>query len=128
MSHSHKRHHYVTDGSKGKKRGGRPMKNYANKTVRHKEDIPIRQRGAYKKYFPSWDICDYKNLWTIEDAIKDWREEETQYPQIKKYWVYNPVSKTATIRWNEELGGPLHKHYKTLENFLNQVKKDSYRK
>jgi hypothetical protein len=45
-------------------------KRYANKKVRHTEDI--RSGGAYKKLFCSYDICDYKFLYfIINEAIED---------------------------------------------------------
>jgi hypothetical protein len=45
------------------------IKNYANRRLRHIEDIPDGK--AFKKYLEFWDICDYKGLWS-QDMESFW--------------------------------------------------------
>ena len=49
-----------TQGYGGK--GRKSSKRAANKRVKHisEEDTPIRAKGAYKRKYNSWDICDWK--------------------------------------------------------------------
>jgi hypothetical protein len=138
MSRSYKKP-YITDGSKGRKRSGRSMKDFANKTIRHSEDIPTRERGAYKKLFCSYEICDYKWHYTVDQATEAWFREEQEYPKQEKYYVLdkdehgkcvvdeNDVVQTHAV-WRTIEEGYLHKKYKTLQNYLNSIKKDYYRK
>ena len=53
-----------------KQQNSKGMKRFANKRVRHDLDIPSGK--AYKKKFCSYDICDYKWIWTKADAIREW--------------------------------------------------------
>lgn len=67
MSRSYKKHNRVKDPvNKG-------MKKYANKKVRHTENIPNGK--VYKKVFCSWDISDW--IW-----IRD------QFETLEKYLIY----------------------------------------
>lgn len=73
MSRSYKKH-----GEMVKQQNTRGMKKCANRHVRrHIDELP--QKGkAYKKLFSSWEICDYKWIWTKRDAIREWYE--AHYP------------------------------------------------
>lgn len=69
MSRSYKKH-----GEMVKQQNTRGMKKCANRHVRrHIDELPHKGK-AYKKLFQSWDICDYKYIWTKGDAIKEWYE------------------------------------------------------
>ena len=65
MSRSYRKP-WVTDGYKGSSRR-QWAKRYANKKVRHAEDVPNGK--AYRKFYESWNICDYKWLCTFEPYV-----------------------------------------------------------
>lgn len=131
MSRSYKRP-FITDGSRGS-RSGRSMKSFANKKVRHTEDLPTRQRGAYKKCFCSYDICDYKWEYTLDKAIEDWYKEES-LPEFYTKTYHTTYLNPDTDEYEEKITTysgclrPLHKKFKNLETFLTTIKKDYYRK
>lgn len=138
MSRSYKKP-ILTDGSRGRKGHGRSMKSYASRKIRNVDDLPTRERGAYKKFFQQYDICDYKYKYSIDDATEDWEEEERTYPRIEKYYVLDrdeygkPIYKdkhcfSTHIEYRTVEQGYLHKKYKTLENYLNYIIKTYYRK
>ena len=89
MSRSFKKHPWVTDHHV---KSSKESKKFANKAVRNKEDLPNGK--AYKKVYESWDICDYKYIWTWKEAKKQWEEEPpTSYikrchPTLKSYYRY----------------------------------------
>ena len=81
MSRSYKKYPWVTDHKAGTTKN---TKKLANKTVRHRKNLPSGK--AYRKVFESWDICDYKYMWT-------WEEEDNlylkrRYPTLKSYYRY----------------------------------------
>ena len=138
MSRSYKKP-ILTDGSRGRKGHGRSMKSYASRKIRNVDDLPTRERGAYKKFFCSLDICDYKWKYSIDDAIKDWKEEEATYPRVEKRYVLDrdkdgkPIYKdeycfSTHVEYRIIKQGRLHRRYKTLENYLNYIIKTYYRK
>lgn len=47
------------------------MKRYANKTVR--KDWRVSNGRNFKKFFGSWDICDYKFVYYDDDGYFDYR-------------------------------------------------------
>lgn len=53
------------------------MKKLANKRIRQDKNFDI-SGSAYKKRFESWDICDYRWIWTKEEAIQEWYAEELE--------------------------------------------------
>jgi hypothetical protein len=65
---------WITDGYKGSKRK-QFFKNYANKVVRKSRDIPNGK--AYKKFFCSYDICDYK--WYVDLNDEFYKKEFWKY-------------------------------------------------
>ncbi len=86
MSRSFRKHPCVKDPA------GKYMKRYANKKVRHTKDIP--SGGAYKKVFESWEISDYCWLWTRQEAIDEWENEDltsylkTRFKSLEEYLSY----------------------------------------
>ena len=86
MSRSYKKHPYSKD------RPSKGMKKFANKKVRHTKDIPNGK--AYKKVFESWDICDWRWIWTRADAIRTWERAKEDswikkhYETLEKYLIY----------------------------------------
>ena len=77
-------------------------KRMASKAVRAKlknNNYDFPSKGTdYKKLYCSWNICDYRSIWSRQDAIDSWYEEESG--------CY------AGCAWR-------HEEYKTLENWLN---------
>ena len=71
MSRSFKKHAWTKDPN------NKFMKRYANKIVRRAKDVP--SGGAYKKLFCSYDISDFKWLWTRQGAIREYKEDV--YPE-----------------------------------------------
>ena len=61
MSRSFKKGYWVKDPN------NKYMKRFANKKVRNSKDVPSGK--AYKEVFSSYDISDYKWMWTKKDAI-----------------------------------------------------------
>lgn len=71
MSRSYRRP-WCTDGYKGSKRR-QYCKNYANRVIRRlDEDEEIPNGKAYRKYYDSWDICDYRWHWDSKPYIRMW--------------------------------------------------------
>lgn len=68
MSRSYRKPWY-TDGYKGSLKK-RYFKRYANKIIRKTDDIP--EGKAYRKYFDSWNICDYRFLYNPYPRIVGW--------------------------------------------------------
>ena len=67
MSRSYKKHPWVTDHHV---KTSSEDKKFANKKVRHQEDLP--NRGAFKKVSNSYDICDFKWIKTRAEAIQEY--------------------------------------------------------
>jgi hypothetical protein len=61
-----RRESWITDGYKGSKRK-QFFKNYANRVVRKSKNVPNGK--AYKRFFYSYDICDYKWYADIKDEL-----------------------------------------------------------
>lgn len=88
MSRSYKKFPCVTDS---RTPGTKHSKRFANKKVRHTKNIP--SGGAYKQIYESWDIRDYKWIWTWQEAKEDWEEKENSYlrkhyPTLQSYYRY----------------------------------------
>jgi len=49
----------------------RYAKNLANRYIRRTKDIP--NGNAYRKYYDSWDICDYRFRWDPYPHIRCWK-------------------------------------------------------
>lgn len=80
MSRSFKKNWIVTDnyGSSYKKFA----KRQANKRIRKSESVPDGK--AYRKFFESWDICDYKIHYSQNFFYNE--VEDSEYsPEIWKY-------------------------------------------
>lgn len=65
------------------------VKRYANKKVRHTLNIP--NGGSYKKCFESWDISDWRWIWTKDQAVKDWEQDNSwvckeSLEEYLQYW------------------------------------------
>ena len=103
MSRSYKKHPYITDHTA---RSTKIKKRFANKTIRQDKDFDING-SAYKKRYCSYDICDYRQFWTKEEAIEDWYAEESD--------GYDHYA------WR-------HEEFKTLENWLSYWEKCVKRK
>ena len=67
MSRSYKKNVWYTDSGAYK----RFQKKRANKRVRKSEEIS--NGNAYKKYFNSWDICDWKFPWSESFSGPLWK-------------------------------------------------------
>lgn len=81
MSRSYKKH-----GNIVKQQNTKGMKRCANQYVRrHADELP-RKGKAYKKLFESWDICDYKWIWTKQDAINEWYEANSPSSRYRYRW------------------------------------------
>jgi len=79
MSRSVKKHPVCTDGRPGTTKRS---KRCANKRVRNVdfEELPTKGKG-YRKVFETYDIHDWINRWTKEEAIKDWEKAKE-----RRYW------------------------------------------
>lgn len=91
-----------------KQQNTKGMKQYANRKVRRcykNDDLPMKGK-SYKKLFQSWDICDWKWIWTKQEAIEEWNR-----PDGNKYY-----------------SSYLHRRYGTLEEYLKYWEKCTKRK
>ena len=78
MSRSYKKH-----GEMVKQQNTRGQKKFANRRVRRHMDALPPKGKSYKKLFSSWEICDYKWIWTKEDAIREWNEAHSTPSEYK---------------------------------------------
>lgn len=87
MSRSFKKGNWVKDPN------NKYMKRFANKKVRNSKDVPSGK--AYKKVFSSYDISDYKWMWTKKDAIYEYynglhsqylKDRFATLEEYLKYW------------------------------------------
>ena len=78
MSRSYKRNYRTKDHNKG-------QKELANRKIRRTNKLHPFKGGDYKKFYPTWDICDYNWLWTKEEAIDIWYEEESEHYEGKAW-------------------------------------------
>lgn len=102
MSRSYKKHPISKDGNRSSKKD----KQIANRKIRrnYKNDLPTRGKG-FRKFSDSYDINDYIEYWSKEEAIQDWNNE---------------------IKEAETRGIPLekwgwHSRYASLEEFLDKA-------
>ena len=94
MSRSYKKNPVYTD----RPNGAKYWKRCANKKVRRYKDN-LDDGKMYRRIYNSWDIHDYINRWTKEEAIDYWYKVQTE----------------AGYRWYD-----ITKDYPTLENFLDK--------
>lgn len=96
MSRSYKKHPFITDHTRNSTKS---KKRFANKTFRNKikynEEIAIQPQ--FKKYFCSYDICDYRWRWTKQEAYLDYV--------------------------NGKLSTYIYEHYPTVNDWLNYWRK-----
>lgn len=63
----------------------RYAKRLANHIVRHSNsEFPLKG-NAYKRCYPSWNICEHTGRWTLEDALKTYRDP-IKGKRFRKYW------------------------------------------
>lgn len=80
----------------------RYAKRLANHAVRHSNlEFPLKG-NAYKRCYPSWNISDYAGRWTLEDALRTYRDpiEGKRFRQrwkteddFIKYWKKEAIGK-----------------------------------
>ena len=87
MSRSYRKHPVSTDHESAKS-----SKKYANRRVRNLDiDTPSLNRASYKKLYEQYDIHDWKNRWTWEEALKWYhqnKEQYKEYPTEKEFYRY----------------------------------------
>lgn len=86
MSRSTKKNPIYTDGRNGRK----ISKRFANKTVRQYKG-EIAKGKSYKKLYNSYDIHDFTNRYSWEEAILDYYNNEygylqTRFPSLSAYY------------------------------------------
>lgn len=91
MSRSKKRNYYAKD------KNNKYMKKLSNSKVRKSDIDYLPPKGkSYKKLMCSWDICDYKSRWTLEEAITYYNKKVSEndewflehYPTLEDYLKY----------------------------------------
>lgn len=86
MSRSYKKSPWYTDGGAG---GPKSSKREANKKIRHLDFDELPMKGkTFKKYYCSYDIHDYKSLWTYNEAVKDWESKECYHDRYDSFDEY----------------------------------------
>lgn len=63
----------------------RYAKRLANHAVRHSKAEFSMKGNAYKRCFPSWNICECTGRWTLEDALKTYHDP-VEGKRFRKYW------------------------------------------
>ena len=95
MSRSYKKNPWVTDHHR---KSTKISKKFANKYFRNqiKSDKHMSNKPNHKKYYCSWDICDFRWMWTEKEAREDYENGKLsryiykQYPTIEdwlNYWA-----------------------------------------
>lgn len=104
MSRSYKKNPVSKDCSMGRRKSGKTsMKAIANRKIRRKpiEELPMREKGAYRKACESWDISDWSFRQTKEEAIKQYEKYQkeaeggpryaikmiTEFPTLEDYLI-----------------------------------------
>jgi len=79
MSRSFRKNPIIKDSSKW-------AKQHANKVVRRTQDVSGGKN--YKKVFESWDICDWRIRYTLEECTKrnDSKPKDIVDWYVKYYW------------------------------------------
>lgn len=80
MSRSYKKHAGVKDPA------NKEMKKFANKKVRHSNDVPNGK--SYKKMFESYNISDFNWLYSWNECLATWEKSKKD--------MYNPYSHIKT--------------------------------
>ena len=96
MSRSYKKHPWVTDHHV---KTSSENKKFANKKVRHQEDLP--NRGAFKKVSNSYDICDFKWIKTRAEAIQEYEEALKNPDEHEMFLKKYPTLKRWLFEWKK---------------------------
>lgn len=91
MSRSRKKTPVVKNSDKSAKR-------YANHAVRHSKAEFSLKGNAYKRCFPSWNICEYASRWTLENALRTYRDPV----EGKMFRKYFKTEKEFVNYWRRE--------------------------
>ena len=92
MSRTYKKNPYITDNS-----NSHEMKKIASRVTRRKlnSSDSIITGSKYKRFFDSYDICDYKFRLDLNEAISQYNNDYNRYswfrekfPTIEDYIVY----------------------------------------
>ena len=70
------------------------MKRFANQKVRHSKDIPSGK--AYRKLFPTWNICEYGSMETFGEFVARINNRPLRY----WYKPDNRTEKELYIEWH----------------------------
>lgn len=81
------------------KKTDRYAKRRANHIVRHSNsEFPLKG-NAYKRCFPSWIICEHTGHWTLEEALKTYRDPIAG-KRFRRYWK---TEKEFVKYWKREV-------------------------
>lgn len=111
MSRSYKKTPIVKSGGYG----GHDDKRFARRKWRRsiKEDDVASKRSLYKRNYSTWDINDYINRWTKEEAID----------------YYNNIKDKAKLNnWERQYYKNILKRYPTLESYLEKYWYKNFRR
>lgn len=76
MSRSYHKNHFIKDHTRGGKKR-------ANRKVRHTPNIP---NGAYfKRCYQSWNICDFRWIWTKDMATAEYSTKRSSLSFLQKF-------------------------------------------
>ena len=102
MSRSYKKNPVLKDGSRGRRRSGKiSMKAIANRKIRRKpiEELPMREKGAYRKVCESWDISDWSFRQSKEEAIKQYIKKKLRAaPGMRNVFSIVMFQKQANLK------------------------------
>ena len=74
-------------------------KRRANHIVRRSNSEFLLKGNAYKRCFPSWIICEHTGRWTLEEALKTYRDP-IGGKRFRKYWK---TEKEFVKYWKREV-------------------------
>lgn len=83
MSHSYKKTPYCGD------KKGKDKKRFANKAVRtylKRHPHNLLKNNEYKKYYCSWNICDYYWIIPWQEFYNKWKDFGDTKKELHKYW------------------------------------------
>lgn len=82
MSRSYKKNLWITDYSKSR----RFFKGQANRKIRRSKDVPDGK--AYRKFYESYDICDYKFPYDPYPHVYCWGKRGLEWIEPDPVWKF----------------------------------------
>jgi hypothetical protein len=104
MSRSFRKNPIVCDNKRHSKKEQRTL---ANRIIRRTDLDEVSSGGHYKKFYPQWDICDYRHHCTINDWLENWGKHctELEHGSGWEEWFFSRYGRTlqaAIANWKKQ--------------------------